>query len=165
MPMPMSTTASVVMGQGRADTNTVVGASSGSSPPAEVRARVAAATVGRLATVGRDGQPHVVPVTFALVDERVVTAVDHKPKRTTELQRLRNVAHEPRVTLLVDRYDDDWSQLWWVRLDATAEVVRDEPTRTALTAPLVAKYPQYGAAPRGPVLLLSVTGWTWWSAS
>jgi len=98
--------------------------------PDDARRRVAEARVARLATVRPDGAPHLVPVTFALLDDdRVVTAVDAKPKTTQHLQRLVNISAEPRVGLLVDHYDDDWQQLWWVRLDGTARVVRDEPER------------------------------------
>lgn len=133
----------------------------GSSRPA-----LTAARVGRLATVRPDGGPHVVPVTFALLDDgHLVTAVDHKPKRTTALQRLRNVASEPRVSLLVDSWAEDWSLLWWVRVDGTAEVVTEEPRRGELTRPLTAKYEQYaGRPPAGPVVLVTVTSVTSWSA-
>ena len=57
------------------------------------------------------------PVTFAVLGDIIVIAIDHKPKRSMNLKRLRNIADNPRVSLLVDRYDDDWSQLWWVRAD------------------------------------------------
>jgi PPOX class probable F420-dependent enzyme len=122
------------------------------------RARVEGSRVARLATVRPDGRPHLVPVTFAFAaPELVVTAVDHKPKRSTDLQRLRNVDAHPEVSLLVDAYDEDWSRLWWVRLDATAEVVRDEPTRSSLAAALVERYPAYaGRPPAGPVLAMTV---------
>lgn len=133
--------------------------------PPESRARVAAARVARLATVRPDGRPHLVPVTFALVGDQVVTAVDEKPKRTQDLQRLRNIAATPQVSLLVDAYAEDWSQLWWVRLDGPAEVVVDEPRRTELVAALVEKYPQYRAAsPPGPVIVMAVERHTAWSA-
>jgi PPOX class probable F420-dependent enzyme len=128
--------------------------------------RVLAAQVARLATVRPDGAPHLVPVTLAVEGKPVVTAVDHKPKRTTDLQRLRNVAVNPSVSLLVDAYDTDWSQLWWVRLDARAQIVTDEPRRSAAAAVLRAKYEQYAdRPPDGPVLLLSVTRWASWSAT
>src|SRR3990170_1270448 len=94
------------------------------------RSRVEQARVARLATVRPDGSPHLVVVTFALSGDTVVTAVDDKPKRTQQLQRLRNLQERPAATLLVDHYDEDWSQLWWVRLDGDAHVVRDEPRRT-----------------------------------
>jgi PPOX class probable F420-dependent enzyme len=133
--------------------------------PAE-RARVAAARVGRLATVRPDGTPHLVVVTFALYDDSVVTAVDDKPKRTQDLQRLTNLESNPAATLLVDHYDEDWSALWWIRLDGHGYVVRDEPRRTELLAPLVAKYEQYRLTPpTGPVIVLDIRSTTSWSAS
>src|SRR5690606_28490375 len=90
---------------------------------ADCRERFAAARVARLATAGADRQPHLVPITFVLVADRIFTAVDHKPKATTRLRRLRNIAENAAVSLLVDRYDDDWSRLWWVRADGVATVL------------------------------------------
>ena len=130
---------------------------------ARERERVDAARVARLATVRPDGRPHVVPVTFARVrtgpaaPEVIVTAVDHKPKRTTDLQRLRNIEANPEVSLLVDHYDEDWSTLWWLRIDAAARVVRTEPERSTLAASLEEKYAAYaGRSPAGPVIALAV---------
>jgi PPOX class probable F420-dependent enzyme len=116
------------------------------------------ARVARLATVRPDGRPHVVPVTFAGAGPGLlVTAVDHKPKRTTDLQRIRNIEAHPAVSLLVDHYDDDWGTLWWIRLDATAGIVVDEPRRTELATALVRKYEQYvDTPPAGPVIAITV---------
>ena len=125
--------------------------------------RFAAARVARLATVGRDGAPHLVPITFALVGDVIHSAVDAKPKRHTRLQRLANIAHEPRVSVLVDRYDDDWAALWWVRADGVARVLRSSPA--GLEA-LSAKYPQYRTAPpSGPFIEIDVRRWSAWSAT
>ena len=116
------------------------------------------ARVGRLATVRSDGRPHLVPVTFASAGPGlIVTAVDHKPKRNTNLQRLDNIRANPAATLLVDHYEDDWASLWWVRIDATAKVVLDEPHRTELAAALVRKYQQYAEnPPAGAVIVLTI---------
>jgi len=134
--------------------------------PDQSRSRVSAARIARLATVRPDGWPHLVPVTFALHGDTVVTAVDHKPKSTTALQRLANIDAEPRVSLLVDHDDEDWSRLWWVRLDGAAAVARDEPERTALLEPLVARYPAYqDRRPAGPVIVVQIVTVTSWSAS
>jgi PPOX class probable F420-dependent enzyme len=121
--------------------------------------RFAAARVARLATVTPDGAPHLVPIVFALVGDVVHTAVDAKPKRHRALQRLVNIAHEPRVSVLADHYDEDWSALWWVRADGTATVATEpEPA-------LVAKYPQYrDVALPGPFLRIVVHRWAAWSA-
>jgi PPOX class probable F420-dependent enzyme len=133
---------------------------------ADDRARVETAMVARLATVRPDGSPHLVAVTFALDGDTVVTAVDDKPKRTQDLQRLRNIDEHPAASLLVDHYEEDWARLWWVRLDGTAAVVRDEPRRTALLPPLVAKYAHYRESPpAGPVIVLTVTSTASWQAS
>src|SRR5205823_7574969 len=88
---------------------------------AEARARFATARTARLATTTPAGLPHLVPICFALDGDTILTAIDHKPKRTTALARLRNIAANPPVALLADHYDDDdWSQLWWARADADA---------------------------------------------
>jgi PPOX class probable F420-dependent enzyme len=122
------------------------------------RERIDQAPVARLATVRPDGRPHLVPVTFAFAaPDLIVTAVDHKPKRDTALQRLRNIGTNPEVSLLVDHYDDDWETLWWLRVDATARVVLEEPSRGTLVEALVRKYEQYaGRSPDGPVIAMTV---------
>jgi PPOX class probable F420-dependent enzyme len=126
--------------------------------------RFAAARVARLATVDDTGAPHLVPVVFALVGDVIHSAVDGKPKRHRALRRLANIAHEPRVSVLADHYDDgDWSRLWWVRADGVARVHEASPV--ALAA-LTAKYPQYlTAPPAGPFLEIAVRRWAAWTAS
>lgn len=130
---------------------------------AEARARFAAARVARLATADAAGVPHLVPVTFALDGDAVVFAVDHKPKRSTDLKRLRNIAVNPSVCFLADGYDEDWSHLWWVRADGIARILDTAPG--AIEA-LQAKYAQYRQhPPQGPVVRTEVTRWRSWSAS
>jgi PPOX class probable F420-dependent enzyme len=130
----------------------------------DARKRFGAARVARLATTNKDGTPHLVPVVFALVDDVVWTAVDAKPKSTAALRRLDNVRTEPRVSLLVDDYCDDWSALWWVRADGAATILDIEDATAGLDA-LIAKYPQYQEErPPGPVLRIDVTRWSSWSA-
>ncbi len=125
---------------------------------ARERERIDEAPVARLATVRPDGRPHLVPVTFAFAaPDLIVTAVDHKPKRGPTLQRLRNIVVNPEVSLLVDRYDDDWEALWWLRVDATARVVVEEPFRGTLAQALARRYEQYaGRCPDGPVIAMTV---------
>jgi PPOX class probable F420-dependent enzyme len=131
-----------------------------------MRAAVTGARVARLATVRADGRPHVVPVCFVLLGDTVYSAVDHKPKRGPRLARLANVEANPVASLLVDRYGEDWSTLWWVRLDGPAVVVSDPAEAAAAIAALVAKYPQYeDRPPDGPVLAVTVDSWTGWSAA
>src|SRR5262245_54097524 len=78
--------------------------------PIEARSLFATARVARLATADAGGRPHLVPICFAIEGDLILTAVDHKPKRATRLRRLENVAANPRVSALADRYDDDWSR-------------------------------------------------------
>jgi PPOX class probable F420-dependent enzyme len=114
--------------------------------------RLARARVGRLATVTPAGHPHIVPVCFALAGGRIVTAVDGKPKATTELARLENVRATGRASLLVDHYDEDWAQLWWVRVDGSAEVIGSDAAIDALAE----KYEQYREQrPGGPVIAVA----------
>jgi PPOX class probable F420-dependent enzyme len=130
----------------------------------DARARFAAARVARLATADAAGRPHLVPVCFAVAGDTVYSAVDEiKPKATLRLRRLRNVAENPAVSLLVDHYSDDWSALWWVRADGHARVLEAAPDAIAL---LAARYSQYrDAPPAGPVLAVDVERWSGWSAS
>lgn len=132
----------------------------------QARRRFAGARVARFATVRPDGTPHLVPVTFATHGDVVYTAVDAKPKRTTRLQRLENLAAQPRCTLLVDHYDDDWSQLWWVRADGHAEIVdAPDPSHPGL-ALLADRYTAYARTPPGgPLIVITVARWRGWSAS
>lgn len=138
--------------------------------PHDLRRRVAAARVARLATLRRDGTPRLVPVTFAAVgdavDDPLCFAVDDvKPKRGTTLARLADIDRDPRVALLVDHYADDWSTLWWVRVDGRAAVVTGARRGRAL-AVLAAKYPPYRAAPPpGPVVAITPERWAGWTAS
>jgi PPOX class probable F420-dependent enzyme len=131
---------------------------------AELRRRVERVPVARLATVRPDGRPHVVPITFALEGHSVVTAVDHKPKTTTSLQRLRNIEANPVASVLVDNYEDDWSRLWWARGDGAARIVAEGAEREEAVERLVEKYRQYRETPpRGPVIVVSVSRWVTWS--
>lgn len=125
----------------------------------------ARAPVAVLSTVDDTGAPHLVPVVFAVYDSVVFTAVDDKRKTTKRLRRLANIAAEPRVSMLVDHYDDDWSQLWWVRADGHAEV-HDRGDEMARGYGLLRdKYPQYGRiALDGPVVSVTVDKWSGWHA-
>lgn len=131
----------------------------------EARRRIAGAEVARLATVRPDGAPHVVPIVFAVDGDALYLVVDHKPKRTTQLQRLVNLRHEPRCAVLVDHYEADWSRLWWVRADGRAVVLdrapADHPGRRALAA----RHSAYRTKPPdGPLVVITVDRWSGWSA-
>jgi PPOX class probable F420-dependent enzyme len=128
------------------------------------RERVEGMRVARLATVRPDGRPHIVPICFVLADGVLYTAVDQKPKRASRLVRLENVEANPRVAVLVDHYDDDWSGLWWVRLDGRARVLSDGSERTRALELLADRYPQYARErPSGPVIAVDVAVWRGWA--
>jgi PPOX class probable F420-dependent enzyme len=127
--------------------------------------------VARLATLRRDGSPALVPVVFARSAGRLWLPVDGKPKRreATELARVANVRRDPRVSLLLDQYEADWSALWWLRIDGVAEVVDEKGVGfDAALGALMKKYPQYDHTPlfrpgSRPTLIavgqLRVTSW------
>jgi PPOX class probable F420-dependent enzyme len=133
-------------------------------PEETARERLTSARVVRLATTDGTGRPHLVVVTFAIEDDHIFTAVDAKPKRTRDLKRLRNIRAEPRVAVLADHYEDDWTHLWWVRADATAEIVEDPAAMARPISLLRERYRQYREAPpEGPVIALTVERWTGWA--
>jgi PPOX class probable F420-dependent enzyme len=113
--------------------------------PAWALALLRDARVGRLATAGADGQPLVVPVCYVFDGARCYSAVDAKPKRTRELRRLKNIAANPLVSLVVDVWDEDWAKLCWVIVEGRAEVLTRGAEFTRAIDQLVAKYPQYRA--------------------
>lgn len=137
----------------------------------QTRARrlLADARVARLATVSGDGIPHLVPVTFAVDEDKIVIAIDHKPKTTMNLRRLRNIRENPSVCVLADVYDDDWTQLWWARADGQAVIVEEAEegeTRQVALDLLARKYGQYREqAPDAPMIIITVTRWSGWAYS
>jgi PPOX class probable F420-dependent enzyme len=129
-----------------------------------MRELVESARVAHLSTVSADGHPHVVPICFALVDQVAYTAVDDKPKRSTRLRRIDNLTATRHACLLVDHYSEDWTSLWWVRLDGHGRVVDDPHEHARGLAALREKYQQYAERPpTGPVLALDVDRWSGWS--
>jgi PPOX class probable F420-dependent enzyme len=133
-------------------------------PEETARERLTSAPVVRLATTDGTGRPHLVVVTFAIEGDHIFTAVDAKPKRTRDLKRLRNIRAEPRVAVLADHYEDDWTHLWWVRADATAEIIEDPAAMARPISLLRERYRQYREAPpEGPVIALTVERWTGWA--
>lgn len=133
----------------------------------EAIARLGSARVGRLATITPDGRPHVVPLVFALVGKnralRAYWVVDRKPKRSPQIQRLRNLEANAAAELVVDGYDEDWERLWWVRASGSGRVVDAPAERAAALWALHAKYPRYAVdPPDGPVVsidIVRITGW------
>jgi PPOX class probable F420-dependent enzyme len=130
----------------------------------EARRRFAAARFAYLATADADGRPHIVPITFTVTGDRVLIAIDSKPKRSTDLKRLRNITENPSVAVLADQHGEDWSALWWVRGDGAAHILEDEQDRSAAIELLCARYEQYTAdAPQGPVIEVIVNRWSGWA--
>lgn len=124
------------------------------------------ARVGRLATIDRDGRPHVVPFCFGIEGDTLYSGVDEKPKTTRHLRRLENIRRDPRVTVLIDHYEEDWERAWWVRLRGTARILEDGEERERGVRLLVEKYPQYREEPpRGDVIAVELDDWLGWSSS
>ncbi len=105
--------------------------------------------VARLATLGSEGRPHQIPVVFTRIEGLIWSSIDGKPKRDVTPVRVANIRRNPRVSLLLDHYDADWSRLWWLRVDGSARIVEGEgaPERQEVLSGLGAKYPQYAQTP------------------
>lgn len=133
--------------------------------PGEARERFAAGRVAHLATADASGRPHLVPVVFAVEDDRVYSAVDAKPKVRIALRRLANVQENPAVSLLVDHYDDaDWDALWWARADGRGRVLEPSELEAQHAIGLLKqRYPQQRAT--GAVLAVDVDRWSGWVAN
>jgi PPOX class probable F420-dependent enzyme len=135
---------------------------------AEMRRRVVEARVGRLSTVRPNGDPHLVPICFAVLEgddgDVIVSGTDEKPKTTYALRRLRNIAEHSAATLLVDHYEEEWERAWWVRVDGRGRVIDDEAERERAVAALRAKYRQYEhIGIPGAVLAIDVDRWLGWA--
>ena len=125
--------------------------------------RVREARVGRLSTVTAGGRPHVVPCCFTLRRDVLYSAVDAKPKSSIALRRLDNLRANPSASLLVDRYVEDWSALWWIRVDGTARIIGQGGEYDRALTELAAKYEQYRREPPpGPVIGVDITAWRAW---
>jgi PPOX class probable F420-dependent enzyme len=123
------------------------------------------ARVARLAFLDDDDRPRVLPVTFAVADEAVWSAVDRKPKRSPEPARVRWLRQRPEAALVVDVYDDDWSALAWVQLLGRIDLLDLGDGRGGAEA-LAAKYPQYETEPpQGPLLRLTVERALHWKST
>lgn len=134
--------------------------------PEAARRRLAAARVARLGTRAPGGRPHLVPCCFVAEGDTVYSAVDSKPKSTLALRRLENIRSAGLACLLVDHYEEDWSALWWIRLDGGARVLEAGEEREGALASLAAKYRQYrGNPPPGAVVALDVERCRSWSAA
>lgn len=122
--------------------------------------------VGRLGMVDEEGGPRVLPITYAVVDGALVTAIDHKPKEVApdRLARVRWLRERPRAAVTVDRYDEDWSRLAWVQAVGPVRIVDAADASEALDA-LTSRYPAYRERrPSGPVIVLTPDRVLWWRA-
>jgi PPOX class probable F420-dependent enzyme len=127
------------------------------------RQRLAEARIGRLATSTPDSRPHIVPCCFALHDRTAYSAVDAKPKSTLNLRRLQNLRAQAACSLLVDHYDEDWTALWWVRVDGKGRVIDAGDERDHALSLLALKYEQYRSMPPpGPVVAVDIDNWRQW---
>lgn len=130
----------------------------------QARARFADSPVAVLGTVDAAGAAHLVPVTYVVWGDRVFITIDDKPKRTQDLKRLRNIAANPRVCLLAQHYQDEWSGLWWVRADGTARVINPGELPFGVLGGLVGRYAWYRThTPNGPVIEVTVETWSGWA--
>jgi len=121
--------------------------------------------IGRLGLVDEEGAPLVLPVTFAVAEGRIWSAIDQKPKRAGEPARLRFVRRDPRAALTVDRYSDDWEELVWVQVLGSVSILDVEEGGAGLEA-LSSKYRQYREeGPPGPLLALRPERYLWWRAA
>jgi len=128
---------------------------------------LASARVGRLATAGEDARPHVIPVCFTTDGRSIYSVLDQKPKRTglTRLRRVKNILANPQATLLVDHYEEDWGNLWYLMVSGRAELLMDGQEQTNAVSLLREKYDQYRAMDIGlnPVIKITpenIVSWT-----
>jgi len=135
-------------------------------PAAAAQRLLEQARVGRLATLDARGRPTLVPIVYALIGAELWSPIDGKPKRGSELARVRNIRRDPRVSVLVDAWDEDWQRLWWIQVRGEARV--ETCNRSALDA-LGAKYPQYATVPLGDgsdrMVAIRIDAQTSWCAS
>ena len=107
------------------------------------RRLVSSARTAHLATANKQGQPHVIPICFAFDGKRLFSPIDEKPKRTIKLKRLKNIAENPCVALVVDHYEEDWRKLSYVLIIGKARVRYSGKSHRQAVQLLRQKYPQY----------------------
>jgi PPOX class probable F420-dependent enzyme len=130
----------------------------------DARTRFVDSPVAVLGTSDATGATHLVPVTFLVSGDLVFIAIDDKPKRSRDLKRLRNIAANPRVCLLAQHYEGDWSRLWWARADGTARVIEPGGAPWTVLDGLLRRYPWYAQnPPNGPVIEVTVERWSGWA--
>ena len=131
--------------------------------PQEMRRRVAESRVARLGTVGPDGRPHLVPCVFVLEGDTIYTPIDHKPKRTRRLQRLKNIEANPAATMLVDYYSEEWDECWWVSLRGRARILEGGDEFERARGLLIVRYQQYSDPEQiHPIIAIDIDKWVGW---
>lgn len=132
----------------------------------EMRRRFAQARVSRIGTIDERGRAHMVPIVHVLDGDTLYSSTDAGPR---PVKRLRNLARDPRATVLVDDYDEDWARVWWVRARGTGRAIEGGPEWEHAQRLLHEKYPQFGDTPdeegAGPVMAIDVEEWTGWAYS
>ena len=129
-----------------------------------MRRLVDEARVGRMATVDEEGRPHVVPIVYAVEGDTLYSSVDQKPKASRNLKRIRNILGNPAVEVVVDRYEEDWGRIWWVRVRGRGEIIERGPERDRALELLRGRYPQYrDMPPEGVVIAVRIDRWRGWS--
>jgi PPOX class probable F420-dependent enzyme len=135
--------------------------------PAADRSLLETARRATLATIDSEGRPRLVPICFVVVNDVLWSPIDEKPKTSADprrLARVRDIERDPRVTVLVDRWSEDWAQLAWLRVEGPAAVVGAE---AAVIEALRAKYPQYAShdLESRPMIAVRIDRVSGWSAS
>jgi PPOX class probable F420-dependent enzyme len=131
--------------------------------PSEALERFARARIGHLATVRKDGSPHLFPFAFVLQGDSLYAAIDEQTMTGQNAIRAEEIRRDPRVSVLVDHYEEDWNRTWWVRAEGLARVVDDGDDRTRVLGILAGKYEQYEREePSGPAIVIDVKRWSYW---
>jgi PPOX class probable F420-dependent enzyme len=117
---------------------------------------------GVMTTIASDGSAHSVPVVFARIGDEIVSPIDHKPKTGDVMARVKNLARDDRVTLLVDHWDEDWTQVGWVMVRGRGEVNPDADMSRMKA--LNERYPQYAPDERHDALItIRPERLLWWA--
>lgn len=126
--------------------------------------------VARLATASCDAEPHVIPLCYARLGDDIYFVIDEKPKQThLGLKRLQNIRANSRVALVIDDYDDDWTQLAYLLVRGLAALVDDPAEFERVLEQLLVRYPQYAemslGPERNPMVRISVERMQLWRAA
>jgi PPOX class probable F420-dependent enzyme len=132
----------------------------------EMRRRATSTRVCRVGTLDERGRVHLVPIVFVIEGDTLYSSTDAGPR---PVKRLRNLERDPHATAVFDAYDEDWSTVWWVRVQGKGRTVTDPLERDHARDLLWSKYPQFTTAPpdegRGPIMALDIEHWAGWAYS